>query len=67
MQPDPREEIITLLPRLRRFALSLTGESATADDLVQDSCLKALERWHQWRPGTSPGQLDVSNCADFMD
>lgn len=42
-----------MLPKLRRFALGLTGVPDQADDLVQAACLKALERWHQWRPGTS--------------
>lgn len=50
---DPRAELVSLLPRLRRFAYGLTGNAQTADDLVQAGCLKAIERWHQWQPGTS--------------
>lgn len=50
---DPRAQIVSLLPRLRRFARGLTPDSHLADDLVQSACLKALERWHQWQPGTS--------------
>jgi RNA polymerase sigma-70 factor (ECF subfamily) len=50
---DPRAELVSLLPRLRRFAYGLTGEAHAADDLVQAGCLKAIERWHQWQPGTS--------------
>ena len=50
---DPHSELIALLPRLRRFALGLTGSRDQADDLVQTGCLRALERWHQWTPGTS--------------
>ena len=50
---DPRAELVSLLPRLRRFAYGLTGDPHTADDLVQAGCVKALERWHQWQPGTS--------------
>ncbi len=41
-----------LLPRLRRFALSLTGNLDDADDLVQAACERALSRRHQWRPGS---------------
>jgi len=52
-EADPRAELISLLPRLRRFAHGLTHDSHLADDLVQAACLKALERWHQWQPGTS--------------
>jgi len=50
---DPRLELIDLLPRLRRFGLRLSGSAETADDLVQAACLRALERWHQWQPGTN--------------
>ena len=52
-EADPRAELVSLLPRLRRFAHGLTGDAHLADDLVQAGCLKALERWHQWQPGTS--------------
>ena len=50
---DPRAELVSLLPRLRRFAHGLTGDGHAADDLVQAARLKAIERWHQWQPGTS--------------
>ena len=50
---DPRAELVSLLPRLRRFAHGLTGDGHAADDLVQAACLEAIERWHQWQPGTS--------------
>jgi RNA polymerase sigma-70 factor (ECF subfamily) len=43
-----------LLPRLWRFALRLTGDQHTAEDLVQRSCVRGLERRHQLQPGTSP-------------
>lgn len=47
-----REQIVALLPRLRRFALSLTSNREDADDLVQAACERALNREHQWQPGT---------------
>ena len=50
---DPRAEIVSLLPRLRRFAYGLTQDRHLADDLVQAGCLKTLERWDQFTPGTS--------------
>lgn len=34
-----------LLPRLRRFALRLTRDPASADDLVQSALERALTRW----------------------
>ena len=45
-----RQQLVAMLPRLRRFALSLTGDRAEADDLVQATCERALARFHQWRP-----------------
>lgn len=45
---DLKTDLIALLPRLRRFARSLTGNIAEADDLVQEACLKALDRAAQW-------------------
>lgn len=50
---DPRAELISLVPRLRRFAYGLTGDGHLADDLVQTGCLKAIERWSQYQSGTS--------------
>lgn len=47
-----RQELLTLLPRLRRFALALTGNPSDADDLVQVGCEKALKAAAQWHPGT---------------
>lgn len=47
-----RREIVTLIPRLRRLALGLTGSQADADDLVQTALEKALKRLDQFAPGT---------------
>lgn len=47
-----RNQMTALLPRLRRFALSLTGNAADADDLVQDTVEKALRNLHRWEEGT---------------
>lgn len=47
-----RNQIAAQLPRLRRFALSLTGNRADADDLVQDTIERALRNLHQWQQGT---------------
>lgn len=41
-----------LLPRLRRFAVSLCGHPADADDLVQMACERAMTRSDLWTPGT---------------
>ena len=40
------------MPRLRRFARSLTGDADSADDLVQMACERSLKRLGQYRDGT---------------
>lgn len=52
MSEDISEQLVGLLPRLRRFATGLTGNLSEADDLVQLSCEKALRKQHQWQEGT---------------
>jgi RNA polymerase sigma-70 factor (ECF subfamily) len=47
-----RHELVALVPKLRRFALSLAGNAADADDLVQSACVKALRNAGQFVPGT---------------
>ena len=47
-----RDQIVGLLPRLRRFGLSLTKDLDRADDLVQGACERALTRLDQLREGT---------------
>lgn len=44
--------IVTHLPALRAFAISLTRNHALADDMVQDTILKAWSRIDQFQPGT---------------
>jgi RNA polymerase sigma-70 factor, ECF subfamily len=43
------QQLRELLPRLRRFARSLTGHRQDADDLVQTAVERALLRAGQWR------------------
>src|SRR3984893_1847794 len=45
-----REGLVTLLPRLRRFARALTRDVHDADDLVQIALERALTRAGQLRP-----------------
>jgi RNA polymerase sigma-70 factor (ECF subfamily) len=46
------DQLIAVLPRLRRFARGLAGATADADDLVQAACERALARAHQFEEGT---------------
>jgi RNA polymerase sigma-70 factor (ECF subfamily) len=41
------------IPKLRRYAASLFRDRDGADDLVQDTILRALEKSHLWQPGTN--------------
>ena len=47
-----RSEIVAMLPRLRRFARALTGQSADADDIVQIAVERALTRMDQFQQGS---------------
>lgn len=44
--------ILAEIPRLRRYARALTGRTDGADDLVQDTLERALEKWRFWRLGS---------------
>ena len=50
---DPRGELVEHLPALRAFALSLTREGAAADDLVQDTIVKAWTNMDKFQVGTN--------------
>src|SRR5262245_52048123 len=50
---DPvRHELVAMLPRLRRFARSLTRNADEADDLVQAALERALRNLGGWTRGT---------------
>jgi RNA polymerase sigma-70 factor (ECF subfamily) len=50
--PSFETELLALLPRLRRFAQSLSRNAADADDLCQVTLEKALNARAHWVPGT---------------
>ena len=47
-----RVAIVALVPQLRAFARFLARDVTRADDLVQDTVLRALERQEAWTEGT---------------
>src|SRR5262249_48926709 len=49
---DFRERMIAFLPRLSGFAYALTGNADQRDDLVQETCARALANRDKWQPGT---------------
>jgi RNA polymerase sigma-70 factor (ECF subfamily) len=50
---DPRDEIVEHIKTLRAFALSLTRNSALADDMVQDTVEKAWTNIDKFQEGTN--------------
>lgn len=48
-----QEELVEQLPALRAFAMSLTRNTAAADDLVQDAVLKAWTNLDKFQAGTN--------------
>jgi RNA polymerase sigma-70 factor, ECF subfamily len=53
LDPYLRDEILATLPSLRAFAMSLTGHSDRADDLVQETLMRAVANIHRFEAGTN--------------
>src|SRR3546814_4636141 len=47
-----KQELLTVIPHLRAFARSLTGRADPADDLAQETLLKAWAARDRYAPGT---------------
>lgn len=50
---DLNDEILTLMPALRAYARSLASSTSEADDLLQETLVKALANTHRFTPGTN--------------
>ncbi|HEX8232846.1 MAG TPA: sigma-70 family RNA polymerase sigma factor [Caulobacteraceae bacterium] len=48
-----KRELITLIPHLRAFARTLTGDASAADDLAQDAMMKAWDARGSYQMGTN--------------
>ncbi len=48
-----RDGLLAALPSLRAFAISVTNDSIRADDLVQDTILRAWANSHRFQAGTN--------------
>lgn len=55
MTGDFHADLKAILPRLRIYALSLTRDHDRANDLVQETVVKALAGRNSFRPGTNFG------------
>jgi RNA polymerase sigma-70 factor (ECF subfamily) len=53
LDPSVRDTILTAVPSLRAFAISLCGNVDRADDLVQETLLRALANIDSFQPGTN--------------
>ena len=52
-EPELRDALLAAVPSLRAFAISLSGQVDRADDLVQDTLLRALSNLHRFERGTN--------------
>jgi RNA polymerase sigma-70 factor, ECF subfamily len=52
LQPSVRDAMLAAVPSLRVFAISLSGKVDRADDLVQETLLRAIANINSFQPGT---------------
>ncbi len=52
MQPDLSEQLVELIPRMRRFATGLCGSTDRGDELVQAACERLLRNKDRLRADT---------------
>ena len=53
VDPAVRDTMLAAVPSLRAFAISLSGNVDRADDLVQETLLRALANIDSFEPGTN--------------
>ena len=53
LDDQTRNSILAAIPNLRAFAISLSGNVDRADDLVQETILRALANINSFQPGTN--------------
>jgi RNA polymerase sigma-70 factor (ECF subfamily) len=53
MDGSIRQAVLNAIPRLRAFAISLCGNVDRADDLVQETMMRALANIDSFQPGTN--------------
>src|SRR6187431_1332708 len=53
MRPSVRDAMLAAVPSLRAFAISLCGNVDRADDLVQETLLRAMANIDSFQPGTN--------------
>jgi RNA polymerase sigma-70 factor (ECF subfamily) len=64
---DFEADLTSLLPKMRIYAMSLTHDPGRADDLVQQTAMRALAGRQSFRPGTNfPGWLFRIERNEFI-
>ena len=53
VSPSLKDELLAAIPALRAFAISLSGKPDRADDLVQETLMKAWANMASYAPGTN--------------
>jgi RNA polymerase sigma-70 factor (ECF subfamily) len=53
LDPSVRDAMLSAVPSLRAFAISLCGNVDRADDLVQETLLRAMANIDSFQPGTN--------------
>lgn len=51
--PNPKDELVQHLPALRGYAMNLTRNRALADDMMQETLVKAWSNIAKFQPGTN--------------
>ncbi len=53
LDPELRDTMLAAVPSLRAFAISLSGNVDRADDLVQETLMRAIANIGSFQPGTN--------------
>ena len=59
-------EAIPWIDDVYRFALSLTRDESDADDVVQDTFLRAFRSWHTYLPGSDCRRWLFTICRNVF-
>ena len=60
LDPSMREAVLAAVPSLRAFAISLSGNVDRADDLVQETLLRALVNIDSFEPSSNMPAIRIS-------
>ena len=60
------KEALPWLNDVYRFALSLTRDEANAEDVVQETYLRAYRSWHTYEPGTDARRWLFTICRNVF-